>query len=358
MFGKKTNLFALDIGSNVLKMVELQKTGKGYQLLQAGIMNLPSEAIVEGAIMNASAVVDAIRNLLDVHKPGTRNVATAVCGHSVIIKKISLPTMSREELEQSIQWEAEQYIPFNIRDVNLDYQILEPTLSIDGEGDAAEGQMDVLLVAAKKDLVEDYTALLKDADLRPVIMDVAAFAVENMYEVNYENEEEDVVAIFNMGASITNINIFKNGVSLFTRDIHFGGNQFNEEIQKALNLSFKEAEFLKLGGAGQEEDSPRVEGIIEEVTEVLLNETQRSLEFFSATSGNEKIHKVVLCGGCSALAGLEAKMEDRLGIPVELANPFRKIIIDPGRFKSDYLQEIMPYMSVSVGLAVRSVGDL
>ncbi len=358
MFGKKNHLFGLDIGSNVLKMVELQRTGKGYQLLHAGIMNLPSEAIVEGAIMNASAVVDAIRNLLDVHKPETRNVATAVCGHSVIIKKISLPTMSREELEQSIQWEAEQYIPFNIRDVNLDYQILQQTTSADNEEGADDSQMDVLLVAAKKELVEDYTALLREAELRPVIMDVASFAVENMYEANYEIEEEDVVAIFNMGASITNINIFKNGISLFTRDIHFGGNQFNEEIQKALNLSFKEAEYLKLGGTKKEDDQDQVQEILERVTEVLLNETQRSLEFFSATSGSEKIHKVVICGGCSALLSLEKKLEDRLGIPVELANPFRKIIADPGRFKPEYLQEIIPYMGVGVGLAVRNVGDL
>ncbi len=355
LFGKKAHLFGLDIGSNALKLAEIRKTGKTYQLLNAGIMNLPPEAIVEGAIMNAPAVVDAIRNLLDVHKPSSRNVATAVCGHSVIIKKISLPVMSREELEQSIQWEAEQYIPFNIHEVNLDYQILSR-----GEGsgeEAAAGQMDVLLVAAKKDLVEDYASILKEAELRPVIMDVASFAVENMYEANYEVEEDEVVAIFNIGASITNINIFKNGASLFTRDIHFGGNQFNEEIQKALNLSYQEAEHLKLGGAGEDEERREVQEILLRITEVLLNETQRSLEFFSATSGSEKIHRVVLCGGCSALPELAGKMEERLGTPVELADPFRKVTADPGRFKPEYLQEIRPFMGVSVGLALRSMGD-
>jgi type IV pilus assembly protein PilM len=318
-------------------------------------MHLPPDAIVEGAVMNAPAVVDAIRNLLDVHKPETKNVATSVCGHSVIIKKVSLPVMSREELEQSIQWEAEQYIPFNIHDVNLDYQILSG-----GEEKGEEsgtGQMDVLLVAAKKDLVEDYASLLRDADLHPVIMDVASFAVENMYEVNAEVDEDEVVAVFNIGASITNINIFKNGASLFTRDIHFGGNQFNEEIQKALNLNFQEAEYLKLGGAGGEEDQREVHDILERITEVLLNETQRSLEFFSATSGSEKIHRVVLCGGCSALPGLANKMEDRLGTPVDLADPFRKVIADPGKFKPEYLRQIQPFMGVSVGLALRSVGD-
>jgi len=355
LFGKRTNLFGLDIGSNALKLAEIRKTGKGYQLLNAGVMHLPPEAIVEGAVMNAPAVVDAIQNLLDVHKPESRNVATSVCGHSVIIKKVSLPVMSREELEQSIQWEAEQYIPFNIHDVNLDYQILSP-LEEKGE-ESRTGQMDVLLVAAKKDLVEDYASLLREADLRPVIMDVASFAVENMFEVNAEVDEDEVIAIFNIGASITNINIFKNGASLFTRDIHFGGNQFNEEIQKALNLNFQEAEYLKLGGSGREEDRSEVHDILERITEVLLNETQRSLEFFSATSGSEKIHRVVLCGGCSALPGLASKMEDRLGTPVDLADPFRRVIADPGKFKPEYLKEIQPFMGVSVGLALRSVGD-
>ncbi len=355
LFGKRTNLFGLDIGSNALKLAEIRKTGKGYQLLNAGVMHLPHEAIVEGAIMNAPAVIDAIRNLLDVHKPESRNVATSVCGHSVIIKKVSLPLMSKEELEQSIQWEAEQYIPFNIHDVNLDYQILSPVAE-KGE-EVGSGQMDVLLVAAKKDLVEDYASLLREADLRPVIMDVASFAVENMYEVNADVDEDEVMAIFNIGASITNINIFKNGASLFTRDIHFGGNQFNEEIQKALNLSFQEAEYLKLGGSGREEDQREVQEILERITEVLFNETQRSLEFFSATSGSEKIHRVVLCGGCSALPGLAGKMEDRLGTPVDLADPFRRVIPDPGKFKPEYLKEIQPFMAVSVGLALRSVGD-
>ena len=355
LFGKKNQLFGLDIGSSALKLTEIRKTGKGYQLLNAGIVHLPPEAIIEGAIMNASAVVDAIQTLLDVHKPETRNVATAVCGHSVIIKKITLPMMSREELEQSIQWEAEQYVPFNIHDVNLDYQILTP-VSEKGE-EAGSGQMDVLLVAAKKDLVEDYTSLLLEADLRPVLMDVASFAVENMVEVNTDIDEDEVSAIFNIGASITNINIFKNGASLFTRDIHFGGNQFNEDIQKLLNVSYQEAEQLKLGGGGREGEQAQVRDILERVTDMLLNETQRSLEFFAATSGSEKIHRVVLCGGCSALPGLPPKMEERLGIPVELASPFRKILVDPAKFKPDYLQEIEPFMGVSVGLAVRSLGD-
>jgi type IV pilus assembly protein PilM len=353
-FIKKNNLFGLDIGSSSIKMAELKKTSKGYQLLNFGITNLPPEAIVEGAIIDSMAVVNAIRTLLEIHKPRTRNVATAVSGHSVIIKKISLPAMSKDELGQSIQWEAEQYIPFNINEVNLDFQPLSGPQKQTPEGT----QMDVLLVAAKRDLIEDYSSVLSTAGLRPVLIDVASFAMENMYETNYEVEEDEVVAAFNIGASVTNINIFKNGSSLFTRDIHFGGNQFNEEIQKILQVSYQEAEQLKLGGATKEGKATKeVKAIVERITEALLTETQRSLEFFSATSGDEKIHKIMLSGGCSSQPGLAEKMEDRLGLPVEVVNPFRGIAYDEAMFKSDYLREVAPLAAVSIGLAIRRVGD-
>jgi type IV pilus assembly protein PilM len=188
-------------------------------------------------------------------------------------------------------------------------------------------------------------------------MDVASFAVQNMYEACYDIAESDVTAIFNIGASITNINIFKAGASLFTRDIHFGGNQFNEEIQKALHLSHQEAEKMKLGGASRPDHQSALERILERVTEALLNEMQRSLEFFSATSASEKIHRVALCGGCSAMVGLVGKMQERLGIQVELADPFRKITVQADHLDSKSLQETAPFMGVSVGLALRGVGD-
>ena len=355
LFGKRDQLFGLDIGSSSLKLAEVRQTGKGYQLVNAGIVPLPPEAIVEGAVMNAPAVVDGIVELVEKHKPATRNVATAVSGHSVIIKKITLPHMSKEELEQSIQWEAEQYIPFNIQDVNLDYQILS-----DGKKkEAKEGgeQMDVLLVAAKRDLVEDYASLLREADLRPVVMDVASFAVENMVEANQPIDEDEVIAVFNIGASITNVNIFRKGGSLFTRDIHFGGNQYTEEIHKKAHVSFQEAEARKLGSADSSRANDVVHEVISGVTESLLNELQRSMEFFLASSEGEKIHRVILSGGCSALAGLAEKMQQRLGTSVELADPFQTITADPNRLEPNSLREIAPLMGVSVGLAIRKVGD-
>jgi type IV pilus assembly protein PilM len=197
---------------------------------------LPPEAIVDGALMNSTAIVQAVQELMSELKVKGKDVAIGVSGHSVIIKKIQMPRMSQEELEESIQWEAEQYIPFDVKDVNIDTQIL------DGGGNDATGQMDVLLVAAKKDMINDYTTVVSEAGLAPVVVDVDAFAVQNMFSTNYELPDKETVVLINAGASVVNINIIANGVTVFTRDVTIGGNQFTEEIQKQLNVSYEEAE--------------------------------------------------------------------------------------------------------------------
>lgn len=231
----------LDIGSGSIKVCQLKQSKKNYALQAFGMVQLPPEAIVDGALMNSNAVVDAIQELFQSQKIKSKEVATSVSGHSVIIKKINLPQMTPEELEESIQWEAEQYIPFDINDVNIDVQILNTEST-------QAGQMDVLLVAAKKDMVNDYTSVIMEAGLTPVVVDVDSFAVQNMFEVNYEVPRSETVVLINIGAAVTNINVLANGISTFTRDISIGGGQFTDAIQKALNVSYDEAEALKLGG--------------------------------------------------------------------------------------------------------------
>ena len=262
----------LDIGSSSVKLVCLREGKRGYALDSFGIVALPPEAIVDGALMNSSAIVDAIKELFAQAKLKTKIVAISVSGHSVIIKKISLPRMSQEELEESIQWEAEQYIPFELKDVNLDVQILSP-------GDDATGQMDVLLVAAKKDMINDYTAVISEAGLIPQVVDVDAFAVQNAFEINYEMPRNETIVLINAGASVVNINVIANGYTTFTRDVSMGGNQFTEEIQKQLNVSYDEAEKLKIGGDITETDSvipQEVERIIQGVADQMAGEIQRS----------------------------------------------------------------------------------
>jgi type IV pilus assembly protein PilM len=269
--GKSRSIVGLDIGSSSVKAVELAVKPKGIELLHFGVAKLPPEAIVQGAFLNAGAITEAIREAIDAGGIKTKNVATAVSGHSVIVKKISLPTMTREELEESIRWEAEQYIPFDINEVNLDFQIIE--------GGNQEGQMDVLLVAAKKDLIDDYVHVITDAGLRPVVIDVAAFAVENAFEGNYDARSDEVVALVNVGSQTVNINILAKGAPAFTRDISTGGNAFTEEIQKALSVSWEEAERIKIGGGAREESQDvvphEVEQAVRGVTDTVIGEISR-----------------------------------------------------------------------------------
>ena len=266
-FGSKS-IIGLDIGSSSVKAVEISKKGKGkdFELTHLGVAPLPPEAIVQGAFLNSSAIVDAIREAVEKAKIKTKQVAAAVSGHSVIVKRVSLPAMTREELDEQIRWEAEQYIPFDVNEVNLDFQIL------DDEG--GEGQMDVLLVAAKKDLIDDYVQVIGEAGLTPAVVDVAAFAVENSYEANYDTEADKVVALVNIGAQVVNINVIADGVPTFTRDITSAGNQYTEEIQKALSISFEEAERIKLGGRRGEDSQEvvphEVEQAMQAVTETVI----------------------------------------------------------------------------------------
>jgi type IV pilus assembly protein PilM len=351
LFGKKKGLVGLDIGSSAVKAVELKAGGKGgaeYQLVNIGMEGLPPEAIVDGAIMDSGAVIDAIQRLFSGQKIKTAEVATSVSGNAVIVKKISLPQMSPEELAESIHWEAEQYIPFDIQDVALDYEVIDG-----GTG----GNMDVLLVAVKKDKISDYTSAITQAGKSPAIVDVDVFALQNCYEINYGVDPGRVIALLNVGASIMNINIIKGATSIFNRDIAVGGNQYTDAIQKDLNLSFDQADALKRGsrveGAAPENLSP----ILQAVSENIALEIQKTFDFFKATSSEDRIDRIFLSGGTSKVQGLQDLLSDRFEAGVELMNPFNSITYNPRDFDPDFINEVGPSAAIAVGLAVRKVGD-
>jgi type IV pilus assembly protein PilM len=266
----------------------------------------------------------------------------------VIIKKINVAIMSEVQLEESIKWEAEQHIPFDIEDVNLDFQILDEP--------AGTEQMAVLLVAAKKDMINDYTAVITEAGLRPVIVDVDSFAIENAYNLSYESPEEEVVALVNIGAGVMNINILKGGTSAFTRDIAIGGRQITEEIQKRMKMTYEEAEALKVKERDSGPQSVEVGKIIDGTAEQLATEVRRSLEFFAASTAGGEIKKVFLSGGCAKIKMLPGLIEERIGTPVEVFNPFIKIDCNPGAFDPEYIKQIAPLTAVGVGLALRKEG--
>lgn len=348
----------LDIGSTSVKMILLKEQRKrgevGYALQNFGMKPLPPEAIVDGALMNSTAIVQAVQELMNELKIKAKEVAIGVSGHSVIIKKIQMPRMSQEELEESIQWEAEQYIPFDVKDVNIDTQILDS-----GANDAT-GQMDVLLVAAKKDMINDYTTVVSEAGLAPVVVDVDAFAVQNMFSTNYDVPEKETVVLINAGASVVNINIIANGITVFTRDVTIGGNQFTEEIQKQLNVSYEEAEALKIGGNRSDADAvvpQEVERVLQSVAEQVAGEIQRSLDFYAGTAADANFSKVFLSGGTAKIPALFKTIEARVGVPVEILNPFRKIDVDNRKFDPAFIMDVAPMAAVAVGLALRKPGD-
>lgn len=349
---RSKSMVGLDIGSSSVKAVELAVKPKGFELLHLGMAQLPPEAIVQGAFLNSGAIVDAIQEAMNSARIKSRQVAVAVSGHSVIVKKISLPAMTREELEESIRWEAEQYIPFDVNEVNLDFQILATGHT--------EGQMDVLLVAAKRDLIDDYVHVLNDAGLVPTVIDVAAFAVENAFEANHEVPQNEVVALVNVGAQTVNINILSGGVPAFTRDLSTGGNAYTEEIQKALSIGFEEAERIKLGGTSAEESQDVVPHEVEQamrgVTESLIGEITRSLDFYSATSADSRVSRIMLSGGGSKVAGLDKMFHERTNVRVQRLDPLARML-PTSKFQPEFLQEMGPLLGVGVGLALRRIDE-
>ena len=347
LFSQKKDIVGVDVGSSAVKLVHLRELKGGYQLLNVGILPLPAEAIVDNTLMDSSSIVETVKSLLTSLQVKAKEAVCSISGNAVIIRKISLPVMPAEELEDQIHWEAEQYIPFDINDVNVDFQILSTD-----EHDLSK--MNVLLVASKKDIINDYLAVFAEAGLKLVVVDVDSFAVQNAYETNYGAGDE-VVALVNLGASIMNLNIVRGGVSLFTRDVQMGGSLYTEEIQKQFGLNSEQAELMKVTAADSKD--PRLFEILSRVNETIALEMRRSLEFYNSTAGEDRISRVLLAGGASKTALLVEAVQQKLSLPVEILNPFLRVAVSEKDFDPEYLREIGPLMTVAVGLATRRLGD-
>ena len=348
-FGRSKSVVGLDIGSSAVKAVELRRAGKGHAVVRVAVAPVPPDAIVDGAIIDGGAVADAIRSLFAGKKFSTPQVAVSLSGNSVIVKKISLPPMTEAELADSIRWEAEQYIPFDIQDVNLDYQILDA-----GAG-TEKGAMDVLLVAAKKEKIADYTGVIVRAGCVPLVVDVDAFALQNAWEANYGLDANAVVVLINAGASAVNINIVCGSQSLFTRDISLGGNAYTEALQRELNLPFATAELAKKGYPVDGVSFDDVRPVLHAMTENVLLEIQKSFDFFKATAVSDRIDRIFLSGGASSVDGFAKALEQRFEAPVEVFDPFNKIALDANYEIAS--RELASTVAVAVGLALRKAGE-
>ena len=352
LFFRNKTLVGLDIGSSSVKAIELKPAGKSYRVSAIGVESVPPDSIVDGAIIDGGAVADAVRRIFANKRFKAKEVVASLSGNSVIVKKITLPTMTEAELADSIYWEAEQYIPFDIQDVNLDYEILDA-----GNGHGSQGSMEVLLVAAKKDKIGDYTNVISQAGKTPVVVDVDVFALQNAFEVNYGLEPTGVVALVNAGASAININILAGTQSVFTRDVSMGGNAFTEAVQKELNLPFESAEQLKKGYDVDGATYDDARAVLRAMTDNVLLEVEKTFDFFKATASNDRIDRIMLCGGASRVEGFAEALRERFNTEVELFDPFRQVTVDPKKLGIDSLDDFAPVAAVAMGLALRKVGD-
>ena len=349
-FGKSKPVVGLDIGSSSIKAVELRRSGKELEVIKLAVEPLAPEIVVDGAIVDTGQVSNTIAKIFAEHKIKTKFVATSVSGHSVIVKRLPLQQMPEEELEGTIQMEAAQHIPFDITEVNLDYQVLETSPD--------SPTMDVLLVAVKKDKILNYTNVVTLAGRTPVIVDIDAFCLQNIYEYSYEPTDDMTAALLNLGAGVMNINMVRGRTPLFTRDVSVGGNQYTDSLQKELDLGFDDAETLKTGvslpGISEEARMP----VMKSVSELIVLEIQRTFDFFRATAGGEHIQKLYVAGGSSRVYGLMDLLKQELGLPVEQLNPFRRIRYPETGPVGELVAAHAPRLAVAVGLALRSFEDL
>jgi type IV pilus assembly protein PilM len=347
-----SKIIGLDIGSHAVKMVEIDRSKKGGVRLDfVGLAPLPDGAIVDKAIKKPDLVRGAISALHKNSKTGTRQIATALSGKAVIIKQVTMTSMTDAQLEKQIQLEAEPYIPFDIKDVNLDWFIM-------GDKPEKEGTMEVVLVASKKDYMDEYLDLISGLKLEPIVVDVDPFALEVMYEFSYPNVQEEIVGLVNVGASTVNINIIKSGASQYTRDLPVGSDSITREIMRMFDVDFGRAENIKRGAQLDGINPRNLRKVFQRSVDSFVSEIQKILDFFATNVSYDPIQKIFLSGGGATTYGLASGMETEFNVPVELVDPFRSIgMIDPKVFDSDYLANIGPSMAVAVGLALRDERD-
>ncbi len=350
MFGTKTRLVGLDIGSKAIKAAEIIEGKKGYTLSKFGMIDIAPGLIEDGAIKDPEALAETLRNLFKSYGIKNRSVAISIGGYSVIVKKIAVQTATEDQLQDTIHFEAEQYIPFDINDVNLDFQIL-------GESDNNPNQMNVLLVAAKKEMVNDYVHLAELAGLEPRIIDVDAFALQNVFEINYEPQSDENIALIDIGASKTSLNILKGENSVFMRDVSLGCGQINQKIATLIDCSNEESEAIKFG-EGSDKISPEdLSDIISSVVTDWCTEIRRALDFFYSTYPDDQIKKIILSGGGGNIQELRQLLAVETSAEVSTINPFQHFYVDSEKFDTEYLDKIAPQASICMGLATRKMDD-
>ena len=339
--GRQHKTVGLDIGSGLIKLAVVDHGSGRPTLTKVAITNVLADAIVEGEIMDPGVVAEAVKGLLVSAGVKQKKAVVAVGGRDVIVKKIQVDRMNQADAYDVVRWEAQQYVPFDIQGVELDFQVLDP----DGTG----LQMDVLLVAAKRELIETKLNLLSDAGLDGAVVDVDAFALHNAFELNYPSEQQGVTALINIGHEVTNVNVVQDGVPLLTRDLSIGTRKFREDLQRERGLPAEEAEQMLQGY----ERTPELEACVQNRGDEIAVGVERAAAFLQTSSRDAKIRRVFCSGGGSRVPGLGDAMAERLRIPVELANPVQGLDVHEGAFEGLNVDEVTPLLMQVIGLALR-----
>ncbi len=341
-FGKNKKTVGLDIGSGFIKLVEVDHSGDQPEVSRVAMRALAQDAIVEGEVMDPGLVAETIAALLEDLDIKSKDVVTAVGGHDVIIKKIEMDRMRESDAREVIRWEAEQHVPFDIKSVELDFQILNP--------DGDDPQMEVLLVAAKRELIDHKVSLLMDAGLNPSLIDVDAFALHNAFEHNYPEAMEGIVALVNVGHEITNVNILENGIPILTRDIPFGSRKLRETLQREHGLTAEEAEEVVQG----REDLTDLGRAVDTAADEVAVGIERASAFLMTRQSSAGLGKIYLCGGGARIPGMAERLATRMGVETGVANPFERVPVRPDAGVEMVLEEAGPMLLLPLGLALRT----
>ena len=347
------NCIGLDIGTSSIKLVQLKSSRKSVSLQNFGIEPMPQGAVVDGALVNPSAVSDAIRNLRNrIHLRG-KDVAVAASANGVIIRRLQIPAMKGPALAEQMEWEVKQNIPFKRDEVIVDYEILVEN--------TPDGQMEVVLVAAKREIVEQYVEAVRAAGLNPVIVDTDAFAMQNAVESAVGFGSSELIAIINIGAHFSTLILVQDGQPVFHRNLATGGDTFTEAIRHRLAVGVDGAEAYKVGGAGYaggaEVVPQEVHRVLAQVSEQVSSEFQRTIDFYIGSAVGASLSRVFVTGGSSLVPQLPKAIQDRSGVPVALFDPFANISVDAKRFDVEYLKANAPVATVAFGLSLRRPGD-
>jgi type IV pilus assembly protein PilM len=350
MFFDSNKVIGLDIGTNSIKIVELDVSPRKATVVSFGVAPTPTGTITGGEIMDPMTLSQAIKSLLEKTNSKRKHASVGIWGTAVIVKRVSLPKMDLQLLDEQIRWEAEQYIPFDIQEINLEYHVLNSS-------QASAETMDILLVAAKKDLIMNYLETVESTGVSCSILDVSTFALANCFMINHPELANETSAIFDIGSGITNFVVVENGEAVFARDIPMGGLNYTNDIQKGMEVSIGEAEGLKLDISLGRPAPEELKGIVQSSHESFCDELNRSLDFYTSTSNQGKIQRIYITGGGSLMIGLKESLANLSQLPVEVFNPFNVVQVDKNVIASEYISQIAPLAAVAVGLGLRKAGD-